>query len=162
MRRRCLRTSPVSDERESLADAFRAFSDEYLLERLRSGDLTELARSVAVTELEQRGVSATLQPHEPQSAPQQDGEPVSFVTIARFLVPTYAHIMRGRLEADGIPVIVADGNFVQNNSLLAVAVGGVRLQVPAALAAEAREILAAIRAGSIALDDDAWRAAEEE
>lgn len=153
----------MSDERESLAEAFRTFSDEYLLQRLRSGDLTELARSVAVTELEQRGVSATLPPpHEPEAAPQQDADPVSFVTVARFLVPTYAHIMRGRLEADGIPAIVADGNFVQNNSLLAVAVGGVRLQVPAPLAAEAREIVGAIRAGRIALDDDAWRAAEEE
>lgn len=153
----------MSDERENLTESFRTFSDEYLLERLRSGGLTELARSVARAELEQRGVSAPLPPpQESEPAPQDDSEPVSFVTVARFLVPTYAHIMRGRLEADGIPAIVADGNFVQNNSLLAVAVGGVRLQVPAALAAEAREILAAIRAGSIALDDGAWEAGQEE
>ena len=153
----------MTDERESLAATFRTFSDEYLLERLRSGDLTELACSVAVAELAQRGVAAApTAPRAMEPPAQEDSEPVQFVTVARFLVPTYAHIMRGRLEADGIPAIVADGNFVQNNTLVSVAAGGVRLQVPAAFAVEAREIIAAIRSGDLALNDDAWKAAEQE
>jgi hypothetical protein len=150
----------MSDDRTDLAETFRAFSDEYLLERVRSGELTELARSAAEAELEQRGVPLPSRP--PQWAAPENSEPVSFVTIARFLVPTYAHIMRGRLEADGIPAVVADGNFVQNNTLLAIAAGGVRLQVPASLAVEARAILAAIRSGSIALDEDAWQATQDD
>jgi putative signal transducing protein len=153
----------MTDERESLAETFRAFSDEYLLERLRSGDLTELACSVAVAELAQRGIAAAPPARrEVDRAAQEDSGPVEFVTVARFLVPTYAHIIRGRLEADGIPAVVADGNFAQNNTLVSVAAGGVRLQVPAAFAAEAREIIAAIRSGGLALDDDAWKAAEKD
>ena len=37
----------VSDNREDLVETFRGFSDEYLLERVRSGDLTDVAQEVA-------------------------------------------------------------------------------------------------------------------
>jgi hypothetical protein len=145
----------MSITREELLERFRELSDDYLVERIRSGELTGVARSAAEQELRQRGVPP---PDEPQTAAvcggdaSEDGE---FVTIARLLVPTQAHILRSRLEAEGVPVLMADGNFVQTNDLLSIAVGGIRVQVPASFVPQALEIMTAIRTGQLALDEDA-------
>ncbi|MDX8386049.1 MAG: DUF2007 domain-containing protein [Gallionella sp.] len=77
-----------------------------------------------------------------------------FVTVAQFLDPTDAHIMRSCLEAAGVPAIVADANMVQMHSLLSIAVGGVRIRVPANHVAEAEEVIAAFNRGDFALPDD--------
>lgn len=82
-------------------------------------------------------------------------DPAEFLTIARFLVPLDAHILRARLEAEGIPAVLADDNLVQTNSLIAAAVGGVRVQVPATRAAEAQAIVTAIANGEFDLGEDA-------
>ena len=145
----------VSDNREDLVETFRGFSDEYLLERVRSGDLTDVAQEVGEQELVQRGIVLPARRQRPaESKTQEPMKPVVFTTIARFLIPTDAHILKGRLEAEGIPVHLADGNLVQTHNLIAIAVGGIRVQVPASHAAEAREILAAIRSGDFAVDED--------
>jgi hypothetical protein len=64
-----------------------------------------------------------------------------FVTISRFLDPVEAQIVAGRLEASGIPVHLLGIHHVSANSMLAVALGGVRLQVPATRLEEARRLL---------------------
>ena len=148
----------MSISREQLLEQFRELSDDYLVERLRSGELTEVARSAAEQELRQRGVAL---PDESQPAAAASGnasEYGEFVTIARLLVPTQAHILRARLEAEGVPVLMADGNFVQTNDLLSIAVGGIRVQVPASFVPQALEIMAAMRAGHLALGEDAGEA----
>ena len=144
----------MSTTREQLLEQFRELSDDYLVERIRSGELTEVARSAAEQELWQRGVAL---PEGAQSAVASSGNASGygeFVTIARLLVPTQAHILRGRLEAEGVPVLMADGNFVQTNDLLSIAVGGIRVQVPASFVSQALEIMAAMRAGQLALRED--------
>lgn len=65
-----------------------------------------------------------------------------WTTIDRFFHPTDAHIVAGRLESEGIPVYLLGINHVSANWLIANALGGIRLQVPAKFAAEARAILA--------------------
>ena len=74
-----------------------------------------------------------------------------FVTIARFLDLIEARIVAGRLEAAEIPVHLLGIHHANANSLLTVALGGVRLQVPASRVADAKEVLAE----DVALDDDA-------
>jgi len=145
----------VTDNREDLVETFRGLSDEYLLERVRSGDLTDAAQDLAEQELVKRGiVPPARQPRPAESDTQEPAEPVVFATIARFLIPIDAHILKGRLEAEGIPVLLADSNLVQTHNLIAVAVGGIRVQVPASRVSEAREILAAIRSGDFAVGED--------
>lgn len=150
----------MSSGREALVETFRDLSDEYLLERVRSGDLTEFARAVAEQELLRRGIvppaieRTAVHPHAPMGS-------VEWITIARLLVPMDAHILRGRLEAEGIPALVADGQLVQTNNLLSVAVGGVRVQVPEPFVAEALAIMAAIRAGAFALREGAGWESED-
>jgi len=50
--------------------------------------------------------------------------------------------------------IVADGNLTQTNSLLSIAVGGARVQVPVPYVAEAIAVMAALRSGAFALREN--------
>lgn len=52
-----------------------------------------------------------------------------YVTLASFSNPLDAHILRGRLEAEGVECHLADEHIVAANWLYANAVGGVKLQV---------------------------------
>ena len=145
----------MTDVREDLIEAFRGFSDEYILERLQADDLTEAARGVAELELIGRGIDLPRrQPAVTKSSPERKIVRVEFITIARFLIPMDAHILRGRLEAQGVPAIVADGNLTQTNGLLSVAVGGARVQVPVPYVAEAISVIAALRSGAFALREN--------
>ena len=145
----------MTESREDLIDAFRGFSDEYILERLHADDLTEAARGVAELELIGRGVDLPRrQPTAPESGAEGKVVRIAFITIARFLIPMDAHILRGRLEAEGIPAIVTDGNLTQANGLLSVAVGGARVQVPLPYVAEAMGVMAALRTGAFALREN--------
>ena len=74
----------------------------------------------------------------------------SLVTLDRFYDPIEARIVAGRLEASGIPVHLAGIHHISANWMLALALGGVQLQVPSARADEAREILAE----DVALESD--------
>ncbi len=66
----------------------------------------------------------------------------SLIAIDRFFHPTDAHIAAGRLESVGIPVFLLGINHATANWLMSIALGGIRLQVPANRTDEARSILA--------------------
>jgi hypothetical protein len=70
-----------------------------------------------------------------------DGEPIHWVTIARYTTSEWAHLARLRLEAAGIPVFIADENVGAVAWHYALATGGIKLQVPAEQAAEAAKVL---------------------
>ena len=58
------------------------------------------------------------------------------VTIATFAVPWEAHILRGRLEAEGFPTFVIDKGTGGTHQI-----SSIKLQVQAADAERAREIM---------------------
>lgn len=140
--------------KDALAELYRHFSDEYLLEKLRSGTMTELAQQVAKEELASRGITYSPLPEQEQPAPTVIYDPLQFVTVASSLNSMTMHILRARLEAEGIPAILADANMAQSYSIVSVAVGGVRLQVPAEFVEEARQIIADVNSGALALTDE--------
>jgi putative signal transducing protein len=76
-----------------------------------------------------------------------------FVTVFSTMDWNEAHVLRGRLEAAGIPIYVGDAHTNQTDPLLTPALGGFRIRVAAERAGEAKEILAAIQAGKFALDE---------
>ncbi|GEM_PF-6346757 len=89
------------------------------------------------------GVPVTpIAPLSPQrvlpEAPAGGGAPT---TVARMTFPIDAEMARLALEAERIPVRVLDAHLVTANWFLAMAVGGIRVQVPAECAASARELL---------------------
>ena len=54
---------------------------------------------------------------------------MELITIKRFDTAIEAHIIKNKLESEGIPSYVMDENIVTLNPLLNFAVGGVRLQI---------------------------------
>jgi hypothetical protein len=53
------------------------------------------------------------------------------VTVGRYLDPWEAYVLRGRLEAEGIPAVVSNDGLATTNWPWSYALGGVQLQVPA-------------------------------
>jgi len=147
--------------RESLLERFRPLSDKELLSLLQSGDLIDLAKEVAAEELRQRGVEVAKPATEADTANEnalgsEDNAPSGggdLVLIARFFTPVEAHMLQSRLQAEGVPAVVADAQIVGVNPLLTMAVGGVRVLVPESDLERAREIVIAIERGDYALDD---------
>lgn len=70
-------------------------------------------------------------------------------TIGRYFDPWEAHILRARLEAEGIPACVTGDQHIIANWPLSVALGGAALQVPDEHRARAQDILAAYHAGAL-------------
>lgn len=89
-----------------------------------------------------------------QNTDEQARNAASFTTVAQLLSPTDAYLLAGCLQAAGIAAVVADANLIQANYLLAIAVGGVRILVPSALAGDAAAVIAAFNRGDYALADD--------
>jgi Putative prokaryotic signal transducing protein len=155
----------MTPTRESLLERFQLLSDEELLALFQSGDLIDTAREVAAAELWQRGVdlakpAADAQaPSEDTFASADEGTLVSgdLMLIARVFTPIEAHMLQSRLEAEGVPAVVADAHIVQANPFLTMAVGGVRVLVPESHAEQAREIMRAIERGDYALDEQKHR-----
>lgn len=77
-----------------------------------------------------------------------------FCLVRRCLIPADAFILCGCLRAAGLNATVMDDQHVQAALLLAPAIGGARVMVPAAELGQALEILAAYERGELALDDD--------
>ncbi len=78
--------------------------------------------------------------------------PSTMRTLAAFSHPDQAHLLRSRLEGNGIPATVRDDNIVTLDFLASLAVGGVRVDVAdedyaAAVALLAEETPAASNGG---------------
>lgn len=138
----------------ALAEIYRHFSDEYLLEKLRSETMIELAEQVAKEELESRGICYLPMREQEFVAPPVRNYPLEYVTVASSFNSITMHILRARLEAEGIPAILADANMAQSYSLASVAVGGVRVQVPVEYTDEAEQIIADVNSGALMLTDE--------
>lgn len=139
--------------RESLVEYFSSLADDYLLETLASGSLTAVAAGIAGAEVDRRGLAhprpaaAAAADSEPEALEEED---TALVTVARSLTGHRLEILRARLVAEGIPAFVMDGNTNQAYSLIAIAMGGARLQVPRRHEAEARQLIALIQSGALA------------
>ncbi|MET0210498.1 MAG: hypothetical protein ABW220_15735 [Burkholderiaceae bacterium] len=88
---------------------------------------------------------------QPQHDEGYDGD---LTIVARHLTPTEAHMLCGCLTASGIPAETGDTNTVQAHSLLAPALGGACVRVPANYVLRAEATLAALSRGDFALDEN--------
>lgn len=76
-----------------------------------------------------------------------------YVTVATFFDPTEARVLCGALRAVALDAVVGDGQTVQTDALLAIAVQ-VRVRVPGSQVAAARRAMEDIREGRLALEGD--------
>lgn len=70
-----------------------------------------------------------------------DDQPPNWTTVERFFHPTEAHIAAGKLESEGVPVYLLGVNHASVNWIQSIALGGIRLQVPADYLEAAHRIL---------------------
>ena len=76
------------------------------------------------------------------------------VTIATSFDLVEAEMLRNQLEAQGFEVYLADENIIGVMNLLANAVGGIKIKVPATEAAEAEKFVEEFRNAEIVFDED--------
>lgn len=137
--------------RQSLAEHFGRLNDGELVAEFQSGRLTDLAREVAAEEIQSRNIDISQHQAmlpEPRSGPDPGSE--DLVLLARFYDVSSAYLLQSRLEAEGVPSIVADAQAYQNYYGV---IGGVRVLVPVSYSARAAEIKRRIDCGNYALHD---------
>ncbi|MEQ1488574.1 MAG: DUF2007 domain-containing protein [Methylotenera sp.] len=71
----------------------------------------------------------------------------NMVTLTTFDNSLEAHIFKGLLESEAIPVFLVGEHFFNAQSLLNVGLAHIRLQVPSALIGEAKQVLADFNKG---------------
>src|SRR5260370_2063638 len=134
--------------RQSCAEHFGRLNDDELVIEFQSGGLTELAREVAAAEIQSRNIDISEEDVPPTSGSED------LVLLARFYDVSSAYLLRSRLEAEGLPSIVADALTYQN--IIGGALGGgVRVLVPESYFARAAEIKNRIDSGAYTLDYNA-------
>lgn len=77
---------------------------------------------------------------------------MEFTTIQTFDNPMEAHIVKSRLENEGIPCFLFDENMVAMNPLYNVTVGGIKLKVNTSDFNKAKEIITTVNAKPITDD----------
>jgi hypothetical protein len=142
-----------------LTEHFRALSDEALLERLRSGELTALALEVA--EREARSRQLEIPADEPEDADDAVAwnesdipDDIDLVTVAQFANPLKANVLRACLESHGIFAYVWGEHLGVAHIFMSIAGGGVRVQVRSDQVDQAREVIAAFERGDFAIEDE--------
>jgi hypothetical protein len=73
--------------------------------------------------------------------PDQGQPAMDFVTIAQFNLPQQAYVARSVLEAQDIPVFLANELTIQVNNAFSPGLGGVELRVPRDAALRGRRLL---------------------
>jgi hypothetical protein len=86
---------------------------------------------------------------------QADEEPPhgDLVTVTRVFNSLEAEMLRGCLEAEGIPATLGDAQTIQTDTLLTAALGGIRVMVPSTFADAARQTVDAFERGALAIDE---------
>lgn len=147
------------NDRNALAALFADLSDDALIERMRSGSLTDGAMRVAQEEADSRGLRAERPAQETRG--QATEEPwhsgtqggADLVNLIGLLKPMEAEVLRSRLEAEGVYATVADTDLARIG-WAAPAEGGARVLVAERDFEKAKTVLARLQRGDYSLDEN--------
>jgi hypothetical protein len=126
-------------ERRLLAANYAAMSDGELQRLARNAEsLTELAWDALEDELDRRNLEL---PEEAAAQPRQEMEMRELVTVRQFRDLPEALLAKGSLESAGIECFLADENLVRLDWFISNFIGGIKLNVRAVDAENARKLL---------------------
>jgi hypothetical protein len=131
-------------ERRRLADNYAGMTDGELQKLAQSAEsLTELAWDTLEDEMDRRHLEFPDDEFadDPAQEPRQQMEMCELVTIQKFRDLPEALLAKGSLESAGIECFLADDNLVRLDWFISNFIGGIKLNVHAADAANARKIL---------------------
>jgi hypothetical protein len=136
-----LNGSNLSDpnERRRLAANYAAMTDGELQRLARSAEsLTDLAWDALEDEMDRRHLEVA---EDPIPEPRQQLEMRELVTVRQFRDLPEALLAKGSLESAGIECFLADENLVRLDWFISNFIGGIKLNVRAADAANAQHLL---------------------
>lgn len=81
-------------------------------------------------------------------------------TVYSSNMPVDCHIVKGRLESEGIPCFIYDEHLIWVHPFRAVAIGGVKLKVPLTQHAQSQRILSLIDQGKLSDDNGVYPISE--
>lgn len=126
-------------ERRRLADNYAGMTDGELQRLARNAEsLTELAWDALEDEMDRRHLEIS---DDPVAQPQPQMEMRKLVTVRQFRDLPEALLAKGSLESAGIECFLADENLVRLDWFISNFIGGIKLNVRAADAANAQKLL---------------------
>jgi len=126
-------------ERRRLVENYASMTDGELQRLARNAEsLTELAWDALEDEMDRRHLEY---PDVPATEPRQEIEVQELVTIRQFRDLPEALLAKGSLESAGIECSLADENLVRLDWFISNFIGGIKLNVRAADAANGRKLL---------------------
>jgi hypothetical protein len=126
-------------ERRRLADNYASMTDGELQQLARSAEsLTDMAWDALEDEMDRRRLEF---PDHPASEPREGLEVRELVTVRQFRDLPEALLAKGSLESAGIECFLADENLVRLDWFISNFIGGIKLNVHAADAANAQKLL---------------------
>jgi hypothetical protein len=126
-------------ERRRLADNYAGMTDGELQQLARSAEsLTELAWDALEDEMDRRHLECA---EDAAPEPRQKMEVRELVTIRQFRDLPEALLAKGSLESAGIECFLADENLVRLDWFISNFIGGIKLNVHVADAANAQKLL---------------------
>jgi hypothetical protein len=131
-------------ERRRLANNYASMTDGELQRLARSAEtLTELAWDALEDEMDRRHLEFPDDEcsDDPRTEPRQEMEVRELVTIRQFRDLPEALLAKGSLESAGIECFLADDNLVRLDWFISNFIGGIKLNVRAADAANAQNLL---------------------
>jgi len=131
-------------ERRRLEDNYASMTDGELQRLARSAEsLTELAWDALEDEMDRRHLEFPDDEcsDDPRTEPRREMEVRELVTIRQFRDLPEALLAKGSLESAGIECFLADDNLVRLDWFISNFIGGIKLNVRAADAANAQNLL---------------------
>ena len=126
-------------ERQRLAANYAGMADGELQRLARNAEsLTELAWDVLEDEMDRRHLEYS---DDAAPEPRQEMEVRELVTVRQFRDLPEALLAKGSLESSGIECFLADDNLVRLDWFISNFIGGIKLNVRAADAANAQKLL---------------------
>jgi hypothetical protein len=144
-------------DRASLESVFAELADDELLRRMGGGELTELARDVALAEARKRGIYLEALRESTDAAGVEVAHGHGPLCIcARYLLPLDAQVLAARLQQEGLAARVMDSDtiYAVGAFMGGLARGGVRVMVPQSQLEQATRIRERYDAGEFAIDEN--------
>lgn len=135
--------------KEDLEHLYDGLVDAELQRMLASGNLTELAQSVALRELKSRGIKASMTATVTHDEVSESENSTTYVSVAHQLMEQKAQVIYGLLEAHDIPAQLQGSSY----TAFPGQVGNFAVLVPEQYAAQALSVISEDEGGGFELEE---------
>lgn len=143
----------MNNNRDDLEERYNQFSDEEIIRLFSSGNLTDLAQSVALNELKLRHLALPSEINSDVESIEIANLEANMRVVAEHLTIVEANILCGLIQTEGIPADVGDSNLTNVISPFPSAFGNAYVRVPLEYVKQAMDFINAYNQGKYEFDD---------